>query len=115
MDDRQLVKHLLEIGVAAFRRGASLHAVPGDDPRLRGVSAATVATWLEELGRYRLIGDVQPHFSSSGTGFRFRVTEEAVRVWSDERELERLLAKLVPTAVTYDIFISYATADAAIA
>jgi hypothetical protein len=115
MDDRQLVKRLLEIGVEAFRKKPSLYALPGDDANLCGVSAATVATWLEELGRHRLIGDVQPHFSSSGAGFRFQVTQEAVRVWSDETELERLFAKLVPAVETYDIFISYATGDVAIA
>jgi Zn-finger nucleic acid-binding protein len=115
MDDRELVKRLLEIGVEAFRKKPSLHAVPGDDENLRGVSAATLATWLAELGRHRLIGDVQPCFSSSGASFRFQVTEEAVRVWLDRGELERLLAKLVPIPQTYDIFISYAAGDAAIA
>jgi hypothetical protein len=58
---------------------------------------------------------VQPSFSSSGTGFRFQVTQEAVRIWSDGDELERLLTTLVPVAPTYDIFISYAAGDAEIA
>jgi hypothetical protein len=60
MDDRQLVKRLLEIGVEAFQKKPSLYAIPSSDVKLRGVSAATLATWLEELGRHRLIGTFSP-------------------------------------------------------
>jgi len=115
MDDRQLVARLLEIGVAAFQTSRASYADPSADAHLHEVGAATIATWLEELGRYRLIGDVQPHFSRTGTGFRYQVTEEAVRIWSNQSTLERLLDQIVPIQPKYDIFISYASGDSALA
>jgi hypothetical protein len=63
MDDRSLVTHLLAIGVAARRKKPDAYATPSDDPNLKNIGAATIATWLEELGRHRLVGDVQPCFT----------------------------------------------------
>ena len=101
MDDRSLVKRLLEIGVAAHRESPDVYATPSDDSYLKNIGAATIANWLEELGRHRLIGDVQPCFTSSGAGFRFQVTDNAVRLLSDVSK--------------FDVFISYTAGDAAIA
>lgn len=115
MDDRSLVIRLLEIGVSARRRNPSGYASPADDSQLNSLGAATIANWLEEMGRYRLIGDVQPHFSSSGAGFRFQVTDNAVRLWSNKSDLDAVLNKLSPINPVFDVFISYATGDSAIA
>jgi len=114
MDDRSLVKCLLEIGVAAHRESPDAYATPSDDSDLKNIGAATIANWLEELGRHRLIGDVQPCFTSSGTGFRFQVTDNAVRLLSDASKFDVWLNKIVPPTPEFDVFISYAAGDAAI-
>jgi hypothetical protein len=115
MDDRELVVRLFELGVAAFQISRTSYADPLSDAYLHGVGAATLATWLEELGKHRLIGDVQPHFSRGGTGFRYQVTEEAVRIWSNQSALKQLLDQIAPIPPTYDVFISYASGDSALA
>ena len=115
MDDRSLVTRLLEIGVAAHRKNDDDYATPSDDSNLKSISAATIANWLEELGRYRLIGDVQPCFTSSGAGFRFQVTDDAVRLLSDRSKFDLWLHKIIPSTPEFDVFISYATGDSAIA
>lgn len=115
MDDRELIERLIELGVAALQDTGPRYADPSLDARLRGVGAATVAIWLEELGRYRLIGDVQPHFSRAGTGFRYQVTQEAARLWSNKVALNRLLDQIVPVSPKYDVFLSYASGDSALA
>jgi hypothetical protein len=116
MDDRLLVARLIEIGVAARRRDPNAYAMPSDDSQLSGISAATIATWLEELGRRRLIGDVQPCFTRTGAGgFRFQVTAEAVHVFGDASEFNALLDKIFPAAPEFDLFISYAAGDSAVA
>ncbi len=115
MDDRSLVTRLIEIGVAARQRNPNAYATPSDDPDLRNIGTATIANWLEELGRHRLIGDVQPCFTSWGAGFRFQVTDEAVRLASDTSRFETWLKKLLPLTPEFDVFISYASGDSAIA
>jgi hypothetical protein len=115
MDDRSLVTHLVAIGVAARRKNPDAYATPSDDPNLKSIGAATIATWLEELGRHRLVGDVQPCFTSSGAGFRFQVTDDAVRLLSDVSQFDAWLNKLIPPAPQFDVFISYAAGDSAIA
>jgi hypothetical protein len=115
MDDRSLVKHLLEIGVSARRKNADAYATPSDDSDLKSIGAATIANWLEELGRYRLIGDVQPCFTSSGAGFRFQVTDDAVLLLSDPSKFDAWLHKIIPPSLEFDVFISYAAGDSAIA
>ncbi len=115
MDDRSLVKCLLEIGVAAYRESPDAYATPSDDSGLKNIGAATIANWLEELGRHRLIGDVQPCFTSSGAGFRFQVTDNAVRLLSDTSEFDVWLNKIIPLIPEFDVFISYTAGDAAIA
>ncbi len=115
MDDRSLVTRLLEIGVAARRKNSDAYATPSDDCSLKSIGAATIANWLEELGRYRLIGDVQPCFTSSGAGFRFQVTDDAVRLLSDPSKFNAWLHKIIPPTPEFDVFISYAAGDSAIA
>jgi hypothetical protein len=115
MDDRSLVAHLLAIGVAARRKDPDAYAMPSDDPNLKSVGAATIATWLEELGRHRLIGDVQPCFTSTGAGFRFQITEAAVQLSSDASQLDAWLNRVVPPTPQFDVFISYAAGDSAVA
>lgn len=115
MDDRSLVTRLLEIGAAARRKNADAYATPSDDSDLKRISTATIANWLEELGRHRLIGDVQPCFTNSGAGFRFQVTDEAIRLLSDQFEFDAWLNKIIPPTPEFDVFISYATDDSAIA
>jgi len=115
MDDRSLVKRLLEIGVTAYRESPDDYATPSNHSDLKNISAATIANWLEELGRHRLIGDVQPCFNSSGSGFKFQVTDNAVRLLSDTSQFDVLLNKVVPFTPEFDVFISYAAGDAAIA
>ncbi|NOZ96080.1 MAG: hypothetical protein GXP47_15275 [Acidobacteria bacterium] len=60
MNDRVLIRRLLEIGISVYQKTPDGYATQTDDPKLRNIGAATIANWLEELGRYRLIGDVQP-------------------------------------------------------
>ena len=115
MDDRSLVTRLLEIGVATRRTNPDAYATPSDDPGLKGIGVATVANWLEELGRHRLIGDVQPCFTSSGAGFRFQVTDDAVHLLSDAWRFDAWLNKIIPLTPEFDVFISYAAGDSAIA
>lgn len=115
MDDRSLVMRLLEIGVAARRKNPDTYAMPLDDSNLKGISAATIAPWLEELGRHRLIGDVQPCSTSSGTGFRFQVSDDAVRLLSDASKYAAWLNRIIPPSPEFDVFISYAAGDSAIA
>ena len=115
MDDRSLVTRLLEIGVAARLHDAHAYAKPSDDPILKNIGVATIANWLEELGRHRIVGDVQPCFTSSGGGFKFQVTDEAVGLMSDATRFDVWLNTVVPHAPEFDVFISYATGDSAIA
>jgi hypothetical protein len=115
MDDRLLVARLIEIGVTARRRDPNAYAMPSDDSQLSGIGAATIATWLEELGRRRLIGDVQPCFTRTGAGFRFQVTDEAVRVFGHGSEFNALLDTIFPPTPEFDLFISYAAGDSAVA
>jgi len=115
MDDRSLVTHLLAIGVAVRRKDPDAYAMPSDDPNLRRIGAATIANWLAELGRHRLVGDVQPCFTSSGAGFRFQVTDDAVRLSSDASHFEAWLDKLIPPTPQFDVFISYASGDSPVA
>jgi TIR domain len=113
MDNRLLVARLIEIVVAARWRDPSAYAMPSDDSKLSGIGPATIATWLEELGRHRLIGDVQPCFTRTGAGFRFQVTDEAVHVFGHASEFNASLDKIFPPAPEFDLFISYAAADSA--
>jgi TIR domain len=115
MDDGSLVRRLLEIGVAARRRNPEAYARPSDDVELRSVGAARIANWLEALGGHRMIGDVQPCFTSSGAGFEFQVTEEALQVSSDTSRFAAWLNAVVPSAPEFDVFISYAAGDTGIA
>ncbi len=115
MDDRSLVTRLLEIGVGARRKNPDAYATPSDDSNLKSIGAATIANWLEELGRHRLIGDVQPCFTSSGAGFRFQVTDDAVRLSSDPSKFDAWLNKIFPPIPEFDVFISYASGDGGIA
>ena len=115
MDDRLLVTRLLEVGVAARRSDPDSYAKPSDDSNLKSVGVARIANWLEDLGRHRLIGDVQPCFTNSGAGFRFQVTDEAVRLCSDASKFDGWLDTIIPPTPAYDLFISYATGDSAIA
>ena len=115
MDDRSLVTRLLEIGVATRRKNSNAYAAPSDDSSLKSIGAATIANWLEELGRYRLIGDVQPCFTSSGAGFMFQVTDDAVHLLSDLSKFDAWLDKIIPPTPEFDVFISYAAGDSAIA
>lgn len=115
MDDRELVQRLLELGVIAFRKDPYEYANPSNDPLLRDIGPATIATWLEEMARYRLIGEVQPQFTRTGAGFLYRVTKEADLLWSNEPGLDRLLNRMGLTPRDFDVFISYASQDAALA
>ena len=108
MDDRSLVRRLLEIGVAARGRDPAAYARPSDDLELRGVGTARIANWLEVLGGHRMIGDVQPCFTSSGAGFEFQVTDEAARVSADSSRFAAWASTVVPSAPEFDVFISYA-------
>ncbi len=115
MDDRSLVTRLLEIGVATRMKNSDGYATPSDDSNLKSIGVATIANWLEELGRYRLIGDVQPCFTSSGAGFMFQVTDDAVHLLSDLSKFDAWIDKIIPSTPEFDVFISYAAGDSAIA
>jgi hypothetical protein len=115
MDDRLLVTRLMEIGVAARRKNHKIYARPSDDPDLRKVGAAGIANWLEELGRHRMVGDVQPCFTSFGAGFEFQITDEAMRLTSDPSRFSAWLDNIFPPVPEYDVFISYASADSGVA
>jgi|GEM_PF-1834270 len=115
MDDRSLVTRLLEIGIAARRSNPDAYARPANDANLKGIGAATIANWLEELGRHRLIGEVRPCFTSSGAGFEFQVTDEGVELVSDAGKFNKWLNTIVQPTLEFDVFISYAAGDSAIA
>lgn len=116
MTDRDLVMKLLELGVKVFRKDRKRYVEPASEPSLQEVSAATIATWLEELGRLRLIGDVQPRFTPQGAGFAFRVTEDAAHLWDDRIRLNERLDRIIPPPPPeYDVFLSYAAGDSALA
>ena len=115
MDDRSLVTRLVAIGVAARTKDPDAYANPSDDPSFKNIGPATIATWLEELGRHRLVGDVQPCFTSSGAGFRFQATDDAVRLFSDASQFAGWLNRLIPPTPSFDVFISYAAGDSAMA
>ncbi|MHB1423997.1 MAG: TIR domain-containing protein [Gemmataceae bacterium] len=115
MENRELVWKLLDLGVTAYHKNPATYADPSSDSALQNVGAAAIAGWLEELGKHRLIGHVQPQFSKHGAGFRYEVTKEAARLWSNPQELERFLDRIVPTTPTFDIFLSYATGDSELA
>jgi len=100
MDDRILVTRLLDIGVTARQSNPESYAGPADDVNLRDIGVATIAHWLEELGRHRLIGSVQPCFTSSGAGFEFQVTDEAVRLISDASKFNAWLNTIVRLALS---------------
>lgn len=115
LEDRQLVKRLIEIGVATRRKSPAAYARPSEDPEIASVGTARIANWLEKLGEYQLVGDVQPCFTNSGAGFQFRVTDKAAETYTDPARLEAALNAVVPQAPRYDVFISYAAGDAHIA
>lgn len=115
MDDRSLVSGLLAIGAAARQKGPGAYAAPGDDPTLKDIGPATIAVWLEELGRQRLVADVQPCFSKSGPNFIFQITEDAANLFADEVRLAVWLDKFLPSTPAFDVFISYAALDSGIA
>lgn len=115
MDDRLLVKRLLEIGVSAHQKNPDAYAMPADDPKLKSISVATIASWLEELGRLRLIGKVQPCFTKSGAGLMFQVSDHAVCLLSDTMQFDTWLNNIFPSNPDFDVFISYASRDSAIA
>lgn len=116
MTDRDFVMKLLELGVMAYQKNRRGYVEPSSEVSLAEVGAATLATWLEELGRLRLIGDVQPRFTSQGSSFAYQVTEDAVRLWNDPSRLYECLDRIIPAPPpAYDLFISYATGDSALA
>jgi len=63
MNDKELIVKLLALGEKAYSSRRDKYADPQSDEALRKVSVATIANWLEELGKYRLIGNVEPRFS----------------------------------------------------
>jgi hypothetical protein len=115
MDDRDLVQRLLQFGVEAHRHGQGGWADPSNDSQLESIGTAALASWLEELGRHRLIEDVQPQFTRRGGSFRFKVTDEAIRLVSDSGRLVEFLDKITPLRPSYDLFLSYASSDSATA
>ena len=115
MDDRVLVTRLVTMGLSAMRDEPDGYATPSDDPEIGSIGVAAIANWLEELGRHRLVGDVQPCFTRSGAGFKFRVTDQAVQMASTPGRLEQWLDTILPIAPQYDVFISYASGDSQIA
>jgi hypothetical protein len=115
MEDSELVQRLLEVGVAAYTANQASYADPSSDRLLDSVGTAALAAWLEELGRHRLIADVQPQFTHRGGGFRYRVTDEAARLASNPNRLAEFLIKIAPPKPTFDLFLSYASADGATA
>ena len=115
MEDRQLVKSLLQLGSDALAANPQSYAMPAEDKMLSSIGAATLANWLETLGGQRLIGDVQPCFTSSGASFQYRITELASEITGDKARLSAFLDDMFPPTPKYDLFISYASGDAGIA
>src|SRR2546423_4697088 len=116
MTDRELILRILEIGVDTFLSNRSGFADPSKDSALSKIGVATIAAWLEELGKLRLIGRVEPRFGA-GTGLLvYQVTDEAVTLWNQKDELEHRIKHLLPHALpAYDIFLSYTHEDSHIA
>lgn len=101
--------------VAERTCSADAYARPADDASLESIGTAAIANWREELGRHRMVGDVQPCFTSSGAGFEFHVTDKAVQVASDAREFDAWLDTIVQPTVRFDVFLSDAARDSPIA
>jgi len=115
MDDRNLVASIFRLGAHAYATNPQEYATPADDPALSKIGMATLANWLEKLGGHRLIGDVQPYYSSRGFGFRYQATERTAEIAADDGKLSTFLDTLFPPLPKYDLFISYAAGDSAIA
>ena len=113
MDERLLVTQLLTIGVAARKKGPNTFAYPSEDADLNCIGVATLAKWLPEMSP--MVANVEPCFTSTGAGFRFQVTDDAVRMLANTAEFDSWLNKLVPLTPEFDLFISYAKADADVA
>jgi hypothetical protein len=115
MEDRELVQRLLEVGVATYLGNRDGYADPSSDSMLDSIGTATLAAWLEKLGGHRLIKDVQPIFTHRGGGFCYQVTDEAAQLVSNPSRMAEILDKIAPLRPSYDLFLSYANADGAIA
>lgn len=115
MDDRSIVKRLLELGADVRRNDPDSYANAYDDVELRALGNAPVAKFLEELAGHRLVGDVLPCFTPTGAGFTYQVTDDALQLSLDPQEFEARLDAIVPPVPKYDGFISYAVDDAELA
>jgi hypothetical protein len=120
MNDKELVLKLLDLGAKAYKTGKENYADPQEDSDLQGVSVATIANWLGELGKLRLIGNIEPRFSGGKSMLVFQLSAEGVEVYNDKTRLNKCIGGLFfhhdsQVIEKYDVFLSYSTLDSKIA
>lgn len=116
LSDYDLLMRMIEVGINTYLFDEYEPVCPSEDELLNKVSVATIAYWLEELGKLRLISDVQPSYFEGEPQLAFRVSKRAVELWRDPITLAQLIkAILPPEKAQYDIFLSYTTSDSHIA
>lgn len=114
MKDEEIVYKLIEIGVKAFLKDKKKYAIAHSDPQIRSLGNAVIAFWLEELGKLRIVGDVQPTFDG-GMGFAYQITQEIVDLYENKYELATRIAPLLKntTETTKILFLSANPSDQA--
>lgn len=110
MTDEEIVYKLIEIGVKAFLKNQKKYAIAHSDPQIRSLGNAVIASWLEELGKLRIVGDVQPTFEG-GMGFAYKVTQEIVDLYENKYELAMRVAPLLKNTTNNTTKILFLSAN----
>jgi len=105
-----IVYKLIEIGVKAFLKDTKKYAIAHSDPQIRSLGNAVIAFWLEELGKSRIVGDVQPTFEG-GMGFSYQITQEIVDLYENKYELAARIAPVLKKATNETIRILFLSAN----
>ena len=112
MNDKDIVNKLIEIGVKAFKEDNDKYAIAHSDPQIRSLGNAVIASWLEELGKLRIVGDVQPTFEE-GIGFAYQINDEIAQLYDNKEELDKRVAALFENETTSILFLSANPSDQA--
>lgn len=106
MTTKDIVYRLIEMGVNAYLTNHNGYAVVNLDPQISSLGNAEIAFWLEELGKLKIVGDVQPTFEGGSTGFAFKISKEVVDIYEDKSELSKKVASLFKNETTKILFLS---------
>lgn len=113
MNDKEIVYKLIEIGVKPFLEDNKRYAIAHSDPQIRSLGNAAIASWLEKLGKLRIVGDVQPTFEGGMLGFAYQITQEIVDLYENKHELAMRIAPLLENETTKILFLSANPSDQA--